>query len=322
MILIVTNRNDYTADFLILELKRRNAPYYRLNTEDFPRHITLTYKLSIDGNSSHISAYGRKTLWLDEVTSVWYRRPVPPAPRPDIEPNHVGFIADESRVALEGILASLSCYWVSAPHAIRRAELKMLQLTTAQALGFLISPTMVTNSGDDALEFYNTEEKNVIYKPLYHSRIIRGEKVDLIYSNPVGPEEATQFSRARHAPVLLQRYVPKHLEIRVTVIGSKVFAVEIHSQERAESRHDWRRPGSLQLRHLVHRLPADVAARCIQLVTALGLAFGAIDLILTPDGEYVFLEINPNGQWAWLQQMIPELPLRQTLAQLLIEAGS
>ncbi len=97
-----------------------------------------------------------------------------------------------------------------------------------------------------------------------------------------------------------------------------VFAVEIHSQEDVDSQFDWRRGETARLRHELHVLPPAVEVQCVTLVRALGLAFGAIDLILTPDGEYVFLEINPNGQWAWIQQLRPEIPLRETLAEILI----
>jgi glutathione synthase/RimK-type ligase-like ATP-grasp enzyme len=116
----------------------------------------------------------------------------------------------------------------------------------------------------------------------------------------------------------VQEYVPKKVELRVTVIGSKTFAVEIHSQEHMDSKHDWRRGDPLQLRHKLVSLPSDVEAHCIELVSTMGLAFSAIDLIRTPEDKYIFLEINPNGQWAWIQQVLPEVPLRETLADLLI----
>jgi glutathione synthase/RimK-type ligase-like ATP-grasp enzyme len=63
-------------------------------------------------------------------------------------------------------------------------------------------------------------------------------------------------------------------------------------------------------------LPADLAERCLELVRAYGLEFAAIDLVRARDGRYVFLEINPNGQWAWLEQ-VTGLPLRSRLVDLL-----
>jgi glutathione synthase/RimK-type ligase-like ATP-grasp enzyme len=105
------------------------------------------------------------------------------------------------------------------------------------------------------------------------------------------------------------------------VIGKRVFAVAIDSQSQKEARHDWRRSEVQQLPHSPFTLPVDIESKCVDLVEALGLAFGAIDLVLTPEGEFVFLEINPNGQWAWIQQVCPTMPLREALADLLIAGG-
>ena len=100
-----------------------------------------------------------------------------------------------------------------------------------------------------------------------------------------------------------------------------MFAVEIHSQEYEEARVDWRKGNMTHLPHQLHHLPPSIENKCTALVKKLGLAFGAIDLILTPEGKYVFLEINPNGQWAWIQQLCPDIPLRETLADLLLTAS-
>jgi glutathione synthase/RimK-type ligase-like ATP-grasp enzyme len=101
-----------------------------------------------------------------------------------------------------------------------------------------------------------------------------------------------------------------------------VFAVGIHSQYLEESRVDFRRAEIYTLPHTVKTLPAPVSSLCVELVCRLGLRFGAIDLILTPDGRYVFLEINPNGQWYWLEE-ITGIPLAETMCDLLTgEIGS
>ncbi len=122
-------------------------------------------------------------------------------------------------------------------------------------------------------------------------------------------------------PCQFQEYVPKEIEIRVTVFGSKALSVEIHSQVTESTRHDWRRYGEHgQAPHYPHRLPSDIGIKCIKLVQRLGLEFGAIDLIVRPDGRYTFLEINPNGQWAWLERLTG-LPFVETLAELLLSGG-
>jgi glutathione synthase/RimK-type ligase-like ATP-grasp enzyme len=318
MVIIVTNRQDHTADFLILELRRRQADYVRFNTEDFPQHVRVAWHIDHADLGGYFS-FPKARVDFKDVRSVWYRRPVPPVPSAEIDdPVGYEFALTESQAALDGIWRSLDCFWVSHPDNLRKAEFKLYQLRVAAKLGFQLWPTMLTNDPETAEAFYYRQDGKVVYKPLRRGRLVRGENVSLIYTNPVGPFEAENLCRVMYTPSLFQGYVPKQVEIRVTVIGNKLFAVEIHSQNCVNSQHDWRRGDTTRLHHEPHTLPVDVELKCLALVKALGLAFGAIDLVLTPEGEYAFLEINPNGQWAWIQQLCPEIPLRETLADLLI----
>ncbi len=322
MILIVTNRQDHTADYLILELQKRKVDYVRFNTEDFPQRVKLVWRVDESGLEGYFS-FPRCRVNLKDIKSIWYRRPSPPVPDPEIDNIIVQeFIVTESQASLEGLWRCLDCFWISHPDNLKRAEYKLYQLKVAKQLGFRLWPTILTNHSKSAQEFYYEQNCQVVYKPLRRGRILHEDGVGLIYTNLIGFEEGMNLDKVEYAPSLLQKYVPKRVEIRVTVIGSKVFAVEIHSQDHIEAIHDWRRGDMTRLNHLPHRLSSEMVSMCINLVNILGLAFGAIDFILTPEDEYVFLEINPNGQWAWIQQLRPEIPLRETLADLLITCGS
>ena len=105
------------------------------------------------------------------------------------------------------------------------------------------------------------------------------------------------------APVIYQRHLEKLWDIRVTIVGESIYAAAIHSQETASARVDWRR-ADVELEHKKHVLPDDIAKACRRLMKVLNLRFGAIDFVLTPDGQYVFLEINPNGQWLWIEDKL------------------
>ena len=321
MIIIVTNRQDFTADFLILELQKRHVDYVRFNTEDFPQHVQIVWRIDATGLDGYFS-FPKAHVDFKDVHSVWYRRPVPPVPSPGInDPVAQEFALTESKASLNGIWRTLDCFWVSHPDSLKKAEIKLYQLKIAAQIGFRVWPTILTSNPEAAIAFYRGQDSKVVYKPLQGGRLVRGENVSLIYTNPVDLSQAENLDRVAYTPSLLQKYVPKHVEVRVTVIGHKAFAVEIHSQDFTDTQHDWRRGDTARLHHEPHSLPPEIESMCVALVKALGLAFGAIDLVLTPEGEYVFLEINPNGQWAWIQQLCPEIPLRETLADLLIDGG-
>jgi glutathione synthase/RimK-type ligase-like ATP-grasp enzyme len=117
--------------------------------------------------------------------------------------------------------------------------------------------------------------------------------------------------------MILQAYVPKQLELRITVVGQQIFAAEIHSQQTHHTRHDWRRYDLSNTPHFPHELPLEVSERCIQLVNRLELCYGAIDMILTPDGQYVFLELNPSGQYGWIEQETG-LPISSAICDFLM----
>ncbi len=121
-------------------------------------------------------------------------------------------------------------------------------------------------------------------------------------------------------PCLFQEYVEKDLELRVTVIGDEVFAAEIHSQVRDETKIDFRKY-EIDIPYRKACLPWDVERRCLELVHSYGLTYGAMDLIVTPDGRYVFLENNPVGQFMFIEQRVPALRMTEALATCLIRGS-
>lgn len=125
------------------------------------------------------------------------------------------------------------------------------------------------------------------------------------------------LGRLKNCPVILQPYIEKLFELRITVVGEKVFPCAIHSQNSQRTLEDWRRYDLSNTPHKIYPLPPNIEGLCVNLVKALELKFGCIDMIVTPDKEYIFLEINPNGQWLWIEQLTG-LPISQTLAELLI----
>lgn len=321
MILIVTNKRDYTADFLIYELNRRNIKYIRFNTEDLPTLNKLSISLDKKGVQGYLEVQGKKTDLL-EIKSIWYRRPVTSIPHSNITDEiSRQFIQIECQEVLSGLWNLLECFWVSDPNKLRIAESKLYQLSVANKVGLVHPETLVTNNELEANNYYNKHQKSLIYKPFAYSRFDRKDKLHLIFTNIIKQQHQKEFSKLQYCPSLFQPYIPKQVELRVNVVGNCVFAVELHSQELEAAQYDWRRVDPRKIKHIPHQLPPEVEHACIRLVQELGLAFGAIDLILTPQNNYIFLEINPNGQWAWIQQECPEVDIRGALISLLETGG-
>lgn len=317
MIVIVTNRKDHTADFLILELQRLDIPYFRLNTEDFPDKISVDWTLTKSGIEGYFYSKTKGIrVDFDDIAGVWYRRPTRCKDNPLLGQAGNRFRSLEAWVTLEGVWKTLRCNIVSDPDQIRRAENKLLQLVTAKNLGFLVPDTIVTTT--PALAGAFCKGRDVVTKVLCQGRIETEEaQCSTIFTTKLTSTDIEALDNVAYCPTLLQEYVPKRVELRVTVIGKHTFAVELDSQKNSLTRDDWRR-GQDRLFHKVHDLDPSVQTQCQELVRSLGLRFGAIDLVLRPDRKHVFLEINPNGQWAWMEQLLG-LPMRKALIETLLE---
>lgn len=222
----------------------------RFNVEDFPLRVQVAWRISEAGPTGYFQ-FPNSRVAMENITSVWCRRPVTPVPSPEIvDPAAREFSVAESQAALDGAMRSLDCYWISCPENIRRAELKVFQLKAAAEVGLALSPTLVTNNPIEARAFVKEADGQVVVKPLRRGQVTRGKTVSLIFTNPLTSRELVYLDSISLTPTLLQRYVPKRFEIRVTVIGHRAFSVAIFSQERPDSQHDWRRGDRSNLRYV------------------------------------------------------------------------
>lgn len=314
-ILVVTNRFDEHASRVIRVFNERGIPVFRLNTEDFPSEITLEWR----GKTWAIRYHGR-TLTPEQILSCWYRRPSDATVHNEItDPVAQAFVRDECHYVLQGLYRCLPhIRWVSHPDALHGAQYKLQQLLLAQELGFRVPETLITNDPAVFRAFWDHHRGRVIVKIAGRGPASIPLNTTL-FTSLVNEEALKHADTIRFAPHLFQQYVDKQYEARVTIIGDKVFAVRIDSQTSERTRIDWRRYDLEHTPHSMITLPPEVEERCREMVRRYGLNFGAIDLIFTPQGEWVFLEINPNGQWLWLEELTG-LPMTEALVELLTKS--
>lgn len=314
MILIITNREDITSDLVVLRSQERRIPYYRFNTESFPSKISLHIAYAPEFGGSIYDKESDRKIDFSEIKSVYYRRPSFPSPFINrVEESRKQFAMIESLQAFRGFLENLDCFWVSRPSRIRYAENKITQLKVARKIGFRIPQTIISNNPKEVIDFIARNRDNVVIKPV-KSGFVSDEEI--IFTNIVS-KEILEPTRIEKIPSIYQQYIRKKYDIRVTVFGDEIFPVEIHSQDGSDSRIDWRKSSDLNMEQKEHILPKELQERCLQMTNYFGLEFGAIDMVLTHENEYFFLEINPNGQWAWLEQRT-NYKLTDTLIDLLL----
>lgn len=299
-------------DFIVLELRRRGVAFWRLNSEDLPSAVV---RFSPEADRGWEIEFEGTVLNVRDVRAAYYRRPGTPEPYPTSDPATRDYLAAEWSAVMRSLWNALEGRWLSSPFAILRAEDKPRQLELAVSLGFDVPNTLISNDFTPVKSFIASG--GIVGKPLRHSLVERGETSEVLFTTRLAPLRPMDRQAVGLAPVIYQREVSKVFDVRVTVIGDKVFAAAIHSQDHDETEVDWRSGTRHDLRHEAIELPPNVAAQCLALTAALGLRYGAIDLVADPDGRHWFLEINPNGQWAWIERRTG-LPLAEAIVDTLL----
>jgi glutathione synthase/RimK-type ligase-like ATP-grasp enzyme len=321
-ILLVTTAVDEASDCVADALRRRGSTrHYRLNTEDLPLAITTSAENGPGG--PHFIWHSKdRTASFDGIHRVWLRRHrLPIVPEEQLSSAYSEYCLRESLWFMKGLLFSLAETvrgddWMSHPSAVQRAESKILQLTVATRLGLRCPETLVSNDPDVIRSFFQRHRGEVVAKALRMAYFDLGDEQRATYTTQISEDDLADADSLRLAPVIYQRHISKQCDVRVTVVGDKIYAARIESQAVDTARVDWRR-ADVSLDHEAHQLPPAVSTACLQLMADLHLAFGAIDFVLTPGGDYVFLEVNPGGQWLWLEDKLG-FPISDDIAAWLL----
>ena len=310
MILIVSHAADDHAAGVLRAIESRGHSAVLVDTAEFPAAASLTQRFGGGATEFELALDGRR-IDLSSCRAGWWRRPQPFTLHDGIDADVASWAYMECHEAVAGLWAALDLTWVNRPEVDEAAHHKPYQLAVAAELGLPIPRTLITNDPGEARRF--AEERGaeqVVYKTFLateehwrETRILR-------------PEELALLDRVRLAPVIFQELVPAEADIRVTVVGDRLFATAISAA-----------PGGYALDYRMDLagasfVPTDlspgIADGLRALMRRLGLLYGAIDLRRTADGGYVFLEINPAGEWLFVEER-SEQPITDAVAEFLIE---
>jgi glutathione synthase/RimK-type ligase-like ATP-grasp enzyme len=327
-VLIVTNRADLHADIVSAKLAAAGGAPFRLNLDEFPKYFGLTLDFAHghwEGELTHLPS--GDALWVHDIGAVWMRKKARFSfLSQDLAPQEWAYAEGEMEHVLFSLLYSLDCYWMSHPVALRGASWKGEQLLRAARMGFRVPPSLVTNRRAGVDAFRARMGGDIVFKPLSSPSLAAeevppGERIaGALPTTRITDEHEEALDAVVELPCFFQQHVPKRHELRVTVIGDRVFAARIDSQDDPRTATDYR-DFSAEVRYSAERLPPEVERRCLELVRSYGLTYGAIDLIVTPEGEHVFLENNPVGQFLFVEELVPELDMTGALAACLVEGA-
>jgi MvdD family ATP-grasp ribosomal peptide maturase len=319
-VLIITHSDDNESVRRVAEtIARKGSRTIRFDTDRYPTDVRLSAYYGAAGDERLTLTNEHGEFDLREVTAVWHRRINFGAHLPaalDKQLRHASLA--ETSAAAHGMLASLKAFRLDHLPNIRHAENKQLHLQVARELGLDTPRTLTTNDPDAVRAFASSCEDGMVTKMLSSFAIYEDGKELVVFTNPVRPEDLDDLSGLKLCPATFQELLPKSLEIRATVVGQRVMSAAVDSQVSARATHDWRRDGVRMLQDWrPYQLPVEVEEKILSLMDYFSLNYGAIDIILTPDGKHVFLELNPCGEFFWLERS-PGLPISDAIADVLL----
>ncbi|MFE9440378.1 ATP-grasp ribosomal peptide maturase [Streptomyces sp. NPDC006602] len=287
-VLILTSEEDVTADMVVAKLHETGVSVMRLDPADLPGKAVLSAHYAHGDFEGHLSVNGH-VLSTGGLRSVWVRRPGKPAAH---APHPSAWLTAETRQALFGMLYSASARWMNHPRNADRARLKPWQLRVAHLSSFAVPPTVITTTPRLARQFAD-EHRNVVVKSA--SGPPPGDPALALPTTLVGPD--TDFSGVAAGPALLQRYVPKRADIRLTCVGTRLFA----ARKAAEPGQVDGRYGDTEHAWEVVPIPERVRKSVYEYVDLAGLAYAAFDFAEDEEGLWWFLECNQSGQFGFVE---------------------
>jgi len=309
-IIIVSEPQDAHARSVMQSLARLGATdVVLLNLNDFPQRMALAAYLPVAGDDVFaLTLPDGRRLPIDDVRAIWWRRPQPyGVPMQGMDMHARQFALSETATAFQGMWQCSDCLWVNNVIRDAAASHKPWQLHLAKRCGLNIPETLITNNPTRVREFWEYCRGEVIYKPFVQS--FHGWRE----TRKLRPQELAQIESVRLAPVIFQRLVPGAADLRVTIVGSEVLSAAVDLQK-MEYQLDVRLNQQAYERHA---LPPEMQSKLLRLMDELRLEYGAVDLRLTREGSYVFFEVNPAGQFLFVEQACG-LPISEVLARHLL----
>lgn len=322
-VLIITHEGDNACVANVTDyIEQIGGNVIRFDVDKYPTTASLTS--SYNKLEWSVELEGTMAQLLDDnLTGVWYRRShyIGRNLKNLIHDAYLPATLGEVKRTLYGMVESLPCFQMERYSTYRRLDSKEEQLKIAHKCGMQIPATCISNSPQKIKEFMQQVGGEFVAKMQSSFAIVKDNIEQVVFTTLLDPEDIEQLEDIQYCPMIFQEKIEKKLELRVTIVGYEFFAFSIDSQKQEDTKIDWRKDGlSLINEWKPFQLPERIKKSLTLLMDYYQLNYGAIDLIVTPDDEYYFLEINPAGEYFWLDQMCGHA-ISQQIAKVLIGAA-
>ena len=319
--LIPTEPDDTHAILVKIALETLGHRVSFLFTADHP---TLQKNSVFIDNQSYQwqSVDDDAAIFADHYDVVWWRRARKPyVPKASIHPDDYAFVSRENQLFYESFTENLApnAWWVNTKASANRANFKLLQLKIASECKMIIPTTLCSNDPDEIRSFMSQHaDVGVIYKPLCADVWYEENQMKLVYTSRIQAADLPSSGVLQRTPGIFQHEVKKKYELRVTCFGDYLVAAKLHSQPHVDGQVDWRaiREGRMLIEP--YTLPMELANKIRLFMREIGIVFGSFDFIVTPDDEFIFLEVNEQGQFLWMEDYNPSFKMLDIFVNFLL----
>jgi glutathione synthase/RimK-type ligase-like ATP-grasp enzyme len=320
-ILIATRPDDADSVYVKFALDKLGHNTKLWYTADMPSMQSHTFRL--DNSEMKWSARGKDFVVNegDSFDVVWVRRPAKARLDDLVHPDDLKNATNENRTLHNAFWETIApnAFWINDARSRERVSCKLTQLKVAAKLGFNVPESIISNDPERIIRFISSYEPGqVIYKPIYPVMWVTKESLHLTYTKPIMLDDLPSPETLKLTPGIYQKRIKKAYELRVTCMGHTAIATKIYSQDHKSGVEDWRCVSSRELKMEPYALPDEIANRCFALMMKFGVVFGCFDFIVTPNGEYIFLEINEQGQFLWQEEYNSQIKLLDPFCQFMI----
>lgn len=319
-ILIISFPDDMHAYALIWALARKGMPCRFWSTENFPERQRLTVRMSnFKDTQVDVASLGS----MIRFDTVWLRHVNPPQSVSEkLAPSDKPMALSEAKRCIDGALAVMApdAVWINPPETRRLSNIKAHQLEVARKVGFVIPETIISNDPVEIRAFAREHRGDIIYKPFAPATWRNSEgALWRLFTSALSPEILNQDVAMTSCPGIYQARLEKRSDVRIVFFGDTFYGARICSQTTEEGKLDFRSDLRQQSPLEEYSITSTIYNQCNEFRKQLGLLHGSFDFVEQPDGTLIFLEINEMGQFLWLEDKVPGLPLLDAFAAFSLE---
>ncbi|QNL48840.1 ATP-grasp ribosomal peptide maturase [Olivibacter sp. SDN3] len=316
MILCITHSNDfYTIDIVQRHLEKLGYQSFRLNSDKFAIDYQINYTLQKDGEDYCLSDT-EQSIHASQIEAVWYRKLWDLIVPNELDQTYRSVFRQEYQTAQQLFINSIERIpWINnmqIDHAVGGD--KLMQLKAARAAGLYIPQTLFSNDPAMIKHFYKICDTNVVAK--LHGSLSKSMDGNTPFfpTTKLAASDLENLEAMAYSPMIFQKHIVKAYELRIVYVDGVFFTGKIPADG---DKIDWRIVTGKPILWEQYKLPEFLGLRLTEMMNKLGLHFGAIDMIRKPNGQYVFLEVNPQGEWGMLQKHLG-YPIGETIAEKLV----